>query len=154
VHIEKETGKTMNPFAKDRDVVIYDGECSFCRGQVERLQKWDTGDRLRFLSLHDEAVVQLLPDLSHDELMKQMYVVDRRGRRYGGAGAVRYLSRRLPRLWYLVPLLHLPGSLWLWDRLYQLVARRRYHWGGSCSTTPGGACSVETSNAQANSGEA
>jgi predicted DCC family thiol-disulfide oxidoreductase YuxK len=55
-----------------------------------------------------------------------MYVITPEGRRYGGAAAFRYLTRRLPRLWILAPLLHLPFSLPLWQWAYRQVARRRY----------------------------
>jgi predicted DCC family thiol-disulfide oxidoreductase YuxK len=113
----------------DADVVIYDGRCRMCVGQTLRLARLDCGGRLAFLSLHDGRVPQLYPDLSHEALMRDMYVVDRRGRRHRGAAAVRYLSRRLPRLWWLAPLLHLPGTLPLWQWMYQQVAQRRYQFG-------------------------
>lgn len=110
----------------DADVVIYDGDCRFCTGQVERLARWDTGERLAFVSLHDPQVAERWPDLTHDMLMEQMYVVDRQGHRHGGAAAFRYLTRRLPRLWVLAPLLHLPFTLPLWQWGYRQVAKRRY----------------------------
>jgi predicted DCC family thiol-disulfide oxidoreductase YuxK len=125
----------------EADVVVYDGQCSFCTDQVRRLAAWDRGHRLAFLSLHDPRASELVPDLSHTELMQQMVVVDRRGRRHAGAAALRYLTRRLPSLWFLAPLLHLPGSLPIWNWLYRRVAARRYRLGdgnschdGSCST--------------------
>jgi predicted DCC family thiol-disulfide oxidoreductase YuxK len=112
-----------NPTA---DVVIYDGHCRFCANQVRRLAKWDGRRRLAFLSLHDERVAQRYPDLTYAQMMEQMYVVTSDGRRYGGAAAFRYLTRRLPRLWVLVPAMHLPFSLTLWQWAYRQVARRRY----------------------------
>ena len=123
------------------DVVIYDGHCRICTGQIRRLARWDWRRRLAFLSLHDAEVARRYPDLSHDDLMRQMYVVDRRGRRHGGAAAVRYLSRVLPPLWPLAPLLHLPGSLPLWNWCYRQVAERRYRFGrtGDCAD---GSCRV------------
>ena len=42
----------------EADVIIYDGHCRFCRGQVERLSRWDTGGRLAYLSLHDPEVAR------------------------------------------------------------------------------------------------
>lgn len=109
------------------DVVIFDGQCRFCQGQVRNLWRFDCcGPRLSFLSLHDPRVAQRYNDLSHDELMAQMYVIDTRGHRYGGSDAVRYLSRRLPLLWPAMPLLHLPGTARLWRWLYNQVAQRRY----------------------------
>lgn len=125
-------GETRLPSPDERpdaDVVIYDGNCRFCTGQVERLARWDGGGRLAFLSLHDPWTASRYPDLSHDELMENMYLVDRRGRRHRGAAAFRYLSRRLPRLWWLAPLMHIPFSLPLWQFIYRQVAKRRYRWG-------------------------
>jgi len=123
------------------DVVIYDGQCNFCRSQVSKLRRLDCcGNRLSFLSLHDTRVAQRYPDLQHEDLMEQMYVIDQHNRRHGGADAVRYLSRRLPLLWPLVPLLHLPGTARLWRWMYRQVASRRYRLAGrSCE---GDTCSV------------
>ena len=112
------------------DVVIYDGDCQFCRGQVQRLARWDTQRQLAFLSLHDAEVARRYPDLTHEQLLEQMYVVDQADHRYGGAAAFRHLSRRLSRLWVLAPLMHIPGSLPLWQWMYRQVARRRYRLSG------------------------
>lgn len=116
------------------DVVIYDGHCRICTGQVRRLSCWDGGKRLAYLSLHDRQVGRRYSDLTHDALMKELYVVDQAGGRHAGVAAVRYLSRRLPTLWWLAPLLHIPGSLPLWNWLYQQIAKRRYRFGtlGTC----------------------
>lgn len=114
----------------EADVVIYDGRCKFCTAQVERLARWDRGEQLAFLSLHDDEVERRYPDLSRDELLQMMYVVDRGGRRHGGAAAFRYLTRRLPRLWPLMPLMHIPCSLPLWQWCYRQVAKRRYRLAG------------------------
>ena len=123
------------------DILIYDGHCRMCRAQVERLHRWDSRKSLAFLSLHDPQVASRFPDLSYDELMQQMVLVDGAGHRHRGAEAVRYLSRRLPRLWPLVPILHLPGSLPLWRWCYRRVANWRYRLGGRVECDDG-TCSV------------
>ncbi|MFG0287943.1 MAG: thiol-disulfide oxidoreductase DCC family protein [Rhodopirellula sp. JB044] len=110
-----------------RDVVIFDGQCNACGLAAKRLHQLDRfGDRLSFISLHDPRVVQWYPNLTHDDLMEQMYVVDTEGRQHGGADALRYLSRRLPILWAFAPLLHIPGTAGLSHWLYGIVARNRY----------------------------
>ena len=116
------------------DVVIYDGDCNFCRGQVGNLRRLDRfGEKLSFISLHDPRVAERYPDLTHEDLMQQMYVVDGEGRRHGGADAVRYLSRRLPLLWPVAPIFHIPGTAGLWRWGYNQVAKRRYKLAGkSC----------------------
>jgi len=52
------------------------------------LARWDGGGRLEFLSLHDAEAARRYPDLSHNQLMAQIYVIDIRGRRHGGHAAL------------------------------------------------------------------
>ncbi len=123
------------------DVVIYDGNCRICTAQVKKLAWWDCQGKLSYLSLHDPEVARRYPDLTHEMMMQQMYVVDRQGKRHGGAAAIRYLSRRLRRLWWLAPVLHIPFSLPLWQFLYRQVANRRYRF-GKVDECEGGTCSM------------
>lgn len=124
------------------DVVIYDGHCKFCTAQVKRLHGFDGGKRLAFVSLHDPFVAKNYPDLTYDMLMDQMYVVDQLGNRYGGAAAFRYLSRKLPKLWILAPLMHIPFTLPIWQWCYRQVAKRRYLMGKTTDSCDGDACKV------------
>ncbi len=121
----------------EADVVIFDGHCRICTKQVHKLLRWDGRERLAYLSLHDPAVAERYPDLTPERLMQEMVVVDRHGRRHGGADAIVYLSRQLPRLWWLAPLLHLPGTRPLWRWLYRQVAKRRYAFGKTASCDEG-----------------
>jgi predicted DCC family thiol-disulfide oxidoreductase YuxK len=116
----------------DRDTVLYDGRCRFCRSQIAILRRCDLTGGLQFTSLHDPSVAVDFPELAYDDLLQQMYVVTRRGQARGGAEAVRYLSRTLPLLWPAAVLLHVPGSLPLWKSLYAFVARHRLKIAGSC----------------------
>lgn len=120
------------------NVVIYDGNCNFCKAQVRRLA-WFGKGRLSFVSLHDERVAERFPDLSHDQMMEQMFVVTPEGERFGGAQAIRTLSRRLPWLWLAAPLMHIPFSMPLWQFLYRQIAQSRYQIAGSCD---GDSCKV------------
>ena len=122
------------PYAKiypERDVVIFDGDCKFCLKQVRNL-KWVDGKarRLSFVSLHDPFVAEEYPDLEYEQMMQEMYIVDTAGNRYAGASAFRYLTRRLPVLWILTPILHIPFSLPLWKMMYRIVATHRYRIAG------------------------
>ncbi|MCA9191918.1 MAG: DUF393 domain-containing protein [Planctomycetales bacterium] len=122
------------------DIVIWDGKCAFCRSQVERLAAWDTHGKLAYLSLHDPRARTVAPELSPERLMEQMWVITPQGGQFGGADAVRYLSTRLPSLWWLRPILHIPYSMPLWQSLYRLVAKRRYAISGR--TCENGSCDL------------
>ena len=115
-----------------RDTVLYDGKCRFCRSQIALLRSFDLSGSLAFTSLHDPSVACEFPEIPLEELHRQMYVVDLQGQARGGADAVRYLSRRLVLLWPLALLLHIPGTLPIWQRLYAFIARHRLRIAGSC----------------------
>ena len=112
------------------DIVIWDGKCNYCRQQVQRLERFDKDSQLAYLSLHDPRTSQLVPNLSYNDLMDQLWVVTESGAQYGGADAGRYLSRKLRRLWWLAPILHIPGTMPFWRWLYKQVAKRRYRISG------------------------
>ena len=102
-------------------------------------------EKLAYVSLHDPAVRARWPDLTHEQLMREMYVIENQGRRHAGAGAFRFLSRQLKGLWVLAPFLHIPGSLPLWQYLYRQIARVRYRF-GRVDACAGGTCSVHFSD--------
>lgn len=135
---ERPTGDLPTPAELPAaDVVIFDGDCRFCRASVAQLRWFDGNDRLSFVSLHDPLVIERYPDLDHDTLMAEMVVVDRDENRHGGAAALKYLSRRLPKLWLLAPLMHIPGTMPFWRWAYAFIAKRRYKIAGRMS---GDAC--------------
>jgi predicted DCC family thiol-disulfide oxidoreductase YuxK len=113
------------------DVVLYDGDCGICTAQVGKLPWWDCQGHLAYLSLHDPQVAQRWPDLSAERLMQEMCIVDARGRRHWGPAAIRYLSLRLRRLWWALPVLYFPGSMLLWRPLYRWIAKNRYRLSGT-----------------------
>ncbi len=134
------TSHSASDQGMNADVVLYDGECRFCCSQINILRRLDGKKSLRFLSLHDPSVQINYPDLSREQLMEQMWVVAPNGQRFGGADAVRYLSRRLPMLYPFAPILHLPFSMPLWRWMYRLVAKYRYRIAGkNCEN---GSCSI------------
>lgn len=124
-------------------VLIYDGHCKFCIGQVSRIARLDMTKSVTFLSLHDPLVGERYPDLTHEQLMEQMVVVDAKtGKRHAGAAAFRFLTRKLPLLWPIAPCLHIPFTLPLWQWGYRQVAKRRYRWGKITESCEEDACQI------------
>ncbi len=123
-----------------QDVVLFDGECNFCKTQIGWIRWLDRGGRYRFLSLHDASIPEMNLGLSFDQMMEEMWIVTPRGDKYGGADAVKHLTRSIPLLYPLAPLTHFPGSLPLWRYLYRTVARLRYRIAGR--TCENGTCQI------------
>lgn len=125
----------------EADVVIYDGQCNFCRAQIERLQWWDCQGKLSYLSLYDPEVSRRWPDMPPERLLEEMCLVDRDGRRHWGPEAFRYLTRRLRRLWWAMPLMHLPGMMLIAKPVYRWISRNRYLIAGR-TDCDSGSCSL------------
>ncbi|MEZ6095620.1 MAG: DUF393 domain-containing protein [Pirellulaceae bacterium] len=132
--------------ADDSILVIFDGHCQFCSRQVLRLHRWDGKGRLRFLSLHDPRVSEWFPELTHEQLMEEMYVIDHGKHQYRGADGFRFLTTKLPRLWPLAPVLNFPFMLPVWSWCYRQIARQRYRWNKVTGQECEGACDVRFSN--------
>ena len=129
--------------------IIYDGECPFCQTQLRRLQRWDKRGVISYQSLHDEQIYRDWPQLSKDRLMEAMCLIDPEGKLHWGPDVFRYLSRKLPEMWWLAPLMHIPFTRPLQRMVYQWIARRRYRLSGiDCE----GTCSIPGAG-QPNSGQ-
>lgn len=121
--------ETTPPSPADRPeaaVVVYDGACNFCRAQMWRLMWWDCLGKLAYLSMHDPEVRQRWPDLPHDRLKQEMCLIDQAGGRHWGADAFRVLTLKLRRLWWLAPMMNLPGAMFLARPIYRWVSKNRY----------------------------
>ncbi|MCE9606980.1 MAG: DUF393 domain-containing protein [Planctomycetia bacterium] len=136
------TGQLPSPADHPQaDVLIYDGDCKFCTASVHKLHQADRRRRLTFISLHDPEVQARWPDLKHEDLMRYMYVCTADGRKFHGAEAFKYLSTRLPLLYWMAPALYFPGLMPLWQACYRAFAKRRYRW-GRIESCENGTCKI------------
>src|SRR5438105_7577595 len=113
--------------APGKGIVLYDGDCPFCRRSVAILKKLDWLGRLHYQSARD---VEHLPPsevpLDPKRLLDEMHVLtpDRR-RAFAGYAAFRWIAWRLPLTIPVAPLLYVPGVPWVGNRVYLWVARNR-----------------------------
>jgi predicted DCC family thiol-disulfide oxidoreductase YuxK len=106
--------------------VVYDGLCLFCVRTIRMLRPLDVLGRVSFHDANDrQAVVGRFPALAEADLDDAMYAIDGSGRRYRGFYAFRRLAWALPAVWWLIPLLYLPGMSFVGERVYGHVARNR-----------------------------
>jgi predicted DCC family thiol-disulfide oxidoreductase YuxK len=121
-------------------VLLYDGNCAFCRAWVSRIQRWDRRNRIELLPASERSLHPDLPELSDEAVNAAMHFVLPDGRVFTGGRAIPELLRRLPgggipRLLFLIP-----GVPWLAGLGYGWVARRRHRFGcsdGACGTGAG-----------------
>jgi predicted DCC family thiol-disulfide oxidoreductase YuxK len=124
----------------DRHVVLYDGDCGFCRWSLDRLLRWDRGGRLRAAPIQSREGDRLLADLSRQDRLASWHLMTPDGRRYSGGAATGPLVRLLPAGAPVALIAEtFPRST---DRLYRWVTRNRHTLGRRLGEQ---ACAVDPS---------
>ncbi len=103
---------------------FFDADCGICFQLARLLARMDRLGQVELLSNRD---AERLPEGVTAELIEETIVVRdiARDRRYTRATAIAVLCRALPLGWPAWALLSLPGLGFLWNGLYDLVARNR-----------------------------
>jgi predicted DCC family thiol-disulfide oxidoreductase YuxK len=108
---------------KQQHLVLYDGECSFCRFQVRLLTWLDWFGLLAMVPAADPRAAET--GIPPEDLDEQMHCVAKNGRIYRGARAIRFMAMRLPLAVPLALLMWFPGVIWIAEKVYAWVSRNR-----------------------------
>jgi predicted DCC family thiol-disulfide oxidoreductase YuxK len=108
--------------SRERDLVLWDGECGVCARLVSWAFARDRRGALVFVPYQAVPWPPMSASLSAD-CARAMQVIDRRGRRLRGGRAAILALQRLG-MGYLAPL-RFPPLVWATELGYRLVARNR-----------------------------
>lgn len=97
-------------------LVLYDGDCRFCRWGIEWVRRVDVRQRLEFCPFGESLAEEALAELPDPERYESMHAVAG-GRLYSGADAARLVLEKLP-------LGQVPAAIGL-HHLYPLLAALR-----------------------------
>ena len=107
----------------ERPLLIFDGECSFCRVWIEYWQKL-TGAQVQYCAYQE--VGGRFPDLPQKDFASAVTLFLPSGEARSGAFAVFSLLALLPgKSWMLWLYVHIPGFALLAELAYRMVARHR-----------------------------
>ena len=127
-----------------RFTLLYDGECPFCRREVEWLRR---RDREGHLALEDIAGPGFDPaqyGLTREEVVGVLHGVLPDGRVVRRVEAIRQAYQAVGLGWLVAPT-RWPVVRWVLDRMYGIFARNRIRWGrflgrrcesGKCAIMP------------------
>jgi len=107
-------------------VLIYDGECSVCRGAVEWIRARSGPDDLEFFSCHSEDLPRRFPTIEKNACLAAMHMVLPDGKVLAGEQAVPEILLRLERWRWAAALFRLPGAGILSRAFYRWFAARRH----------------------------
>jgi predicted DCC family thiol-disulfide oxidoreductase YuxK len=123
-----------------RPILVFDGVCNICSFGVRVVLKHDREGIFDFAFAQGAVGGALKRKAGLGESLDTVAVIDG-GRIYVKSDAALYVLDRLPSPWRLLRVLRILPRTWR-DRLYDFVARNRYHWFGkraACLRPPPGA---------------
>ncbi len=113
----------MDPNPLDRPLLVFDGDCSFCKAWIH-YWKILTEDRLRFAP-YQEAGARF-PDIPEKQFASAVQLILPSGEIRSGAHAVFTTLESVPRKgWMLWAYDHVPGAAAVTEVGYRIVARNR-----------------------------
>ena len=116
---------TPAPVRPDRRaLLIYDGECGFCRGTARRLKHLDRARRLRFRPLQDERLYVDDPRLDRLACEKSVHLVAEDSTIHVGGAAFREAAARVGAA-SVTWILELPVARQITELAYRVVAGNR-----------------------------
>jgi predicted DCC family thiol-disulfide oxidoreductase YuxK len=77
-------------------IVLYDGDCGFCRRSVDWALRRDRDSRLTATPIQSPAGERLLADLAPEQRLREVHVIHDDGRRSSGGAAVKDVLNVLP----------------------------------------------------------
>ncbi len=110
-------------------VLLYDGDCGFCRRWIARLERWDVRSRIRCVPAAERSGVAGLPPISETALQQAMHLVTPDGRVHAGGLAMTAMLPYLPGGSVLRLLFRVPGVQAITNRVYRWVAEHRHDLG-------------------------
>jgi predicted DCC family thiol-disulfide oxidoreductase YuxK len=112
-----------------RPVLLFDGQCGFCRQWVARLRRWDRRGAIQTLPGAERGTLPALPPIPDASLDRAMQFVTPDGRVFPGARALPVLLPYLPGGRLLALSFRIPGFQAIADRLYAWISARRHRFG-------------------------
>ena len=124
--------------------LLYDGDCPFCRREIEWLKRRDCNGNLILENIASLGFDACRYGLTHEEVMGSLHGILPDGRVVRGAEAVRAAYGSVGLGWLVAPT-RLPIVHGLLNAAYRVFARNRVRWGrlfgrqcgsGSCAGKP------------------
>ena len=119
-------------------VLVYDGECGFCRWAVDKLMAWDRNERVRPLAIQDPEADRILASVDPGARATSWHLAAPDGRVYSAGAVAAPLFRLLPAgKPFALVFSQFPQAT---EFAYQTIARNRDRVGravgAACSLTP------------------
>ncbi len=113
-----------------KPVVYYNGACPVCSFEIKRYQELQDGETgIGWCDLAQDSVALASLNISREEALKRLQVIDTHGQLQSGVDAFLVIWRQLPQLKWLATIVGSPVIKPIAAHLYDhVLAPLLYHW--------------------------
>ena len=115
-----------------KPLVIYDGECNICAGNLPWLHRLDWFRIFDDLPYQSPELHVRHPQIRPEDCERALHVIFPNGKIYTGFDATREVFLRMPLTCLIGLVMAIPPLRQILRRLYPILARNRYRIGGKC----------------------
>ena len=108
------------------NIVLYDGDCSFCTFQMRVITWLDWFNTVSLLPIADPRAHVVAPRLTRTDLLEAIHCVATNGKIYRGARCLRFIGLRMPLAIPGALVLWIPGVIHLAEFCYRWISRHRH----------------------------
>lgn len=109
-----------------RNVILYDRDCGFCKWSLDKILAWDRSKRLRAVAIQSDEGERMLAGLDPETRLDSWHLVRTDGRLFSAGAAAAPLARLLPGGRPLAAVF--TAFPRFTDRAYRYVADHRDRW--------------------------
>jgi predicted DCC family thiol-disulfide oxidoreductase YuxK len=133
---------TLSSLPVGKSVVVYDGECAFCRRAIEAIRVRDRNEQFVYLPRQTSGIEERYPELKLEDFNTGMRLFDSDGRMYIGADAIYEITSKLPYFHWFAWVYRLPLLKNMIRRVYSWIAANRLQLSRYCSSE----CQLKTND--------
>jgi predicted DCC family thiol-disulfide oxidoreductase YuxK len=114
---------------ESKNIVFYDGVCSFCNGLVVFLLKYERNNNMSYCSLQSKFAKSFLKDFNIQVNLDTIYYYSN-GKLYDRSEAIQKITRNLKPPYLLVSYFLVISPKFISEYFYKFFAKNRYKWFG------------------------
>jgi len=124
--------------SKQKPTIIYDGQCQFCLGQIDKIRRLDSTESYYYLSRQSPNLLDQFPLLASEDFNTGLRLVNIDGHVSVGADAVYEIYKTLMPYKYIAWIYTLPIIKQFCKGVYYLIAKIRNRLKKKCDSHCGG----------------
>lgn len=115
-----------------KDMIIFDGECNFCIGQIQKIKSRSKSDQFDYLPRKADNLLNMFPELVPFEMQDGLRFLNYQKKVFVGPDAVYQIYKRISPFNFIAWVYRLPIFNWFCKLIYKIIAKNRYKLAGKC----------------------